>query len=54
MVDRNHFPEIKKDCTLKKNDSLGLNIVPYNEKKLFLWINYSGVELAAGDRISTT
>ena len=56
MVGRNHFPEIKKDCTLKerKNDSLVLNIVPYKEKKLFFWINYSGVELAAGHRISTT
>ena len=36
MVGCNHFHEIKKDYTLIKNDSLGLNIVPYKEKKLFL------------------
>ena len=36
MVGRNDFREIKEDYILKKNGSLGLNIVPYKEKSLFL------------------
>ena len=41
MAGLNHFREIKKDCTLKKNNSLQLNIVPYKEKKVFFRNSYT-------------